>query len=103
MKKSDLPQGIAKCPLCGERVEIHHPDTWKEVKGWVGGPRKDSMRLREDTGEYAHDKCVARLQDGQAVDQPELFGPPVTIGERWEETMNEMSKDSEALEDILGD
>lgn len=66
------------CPLCGEPVDKDAKDTWKEVSGWVGGPRKDSMRLRRDTGYYAHGPCVEKIQQGQAVDQPELFGasPP---------------------------
>jgi hypothetical protein len=51
----------------------HDEKTWKQVVGWVGGPRKDSMRLRTDTGKYAHDHCVAKLQSGQAVDQPSMF------------------------------
>lgn len=62
------------CALgCGMPVNPHDVGTWKEVSGWVGGPRKDSMRLREDTGKYAHDACVARVQAGQAADQPSLL------------------------------
>jgi hypothetical protein len=67
------------CPFCSEVVNKHDPSTWKAVTGWVGGPKKDSMRLRKDTGYYAHDRCVQRLQSGQAADQPDLFSP-VTIG-----------------------
>lgn len=63
-----------ECALgCGKPINPHDLGTWKEVTGWVGGPRKDSMRLREDTGRYAHDACVAKVQSGQAVDQPEIF------------------------------
>jgi hypothetical protein len=58
------------CALdCGNPVNPHDAGTWKQVIGWVGGPRKDSMRLREDTGRYAHDHCVAKAQQGQAPDQ----------------------------------
>jgi hypothetical protein len=32
------------------------------------------MRLRQDTGLYAHDHCVQKSQDGQPIDQPDLFG-----------------------------
>jgi hypothetical protein len=53
-------------------VNPHDPTTWKQVVGWVGGPKKDSMRLREDSGWYAHDKCVKKLVEGQAIDQPTL-------------------------------
>jgi hypothetical protein len=63
-----------ECALgCGKPVNPHDISTWKEVRGWVGGPRKDSMRLREDTGRFAHDACVAKLQAGQAIDQPPLI------------------------------
>lgn len=59
-----------ECGLgCGKPVNPHDIGTWKEVRGWVGGPRKDSMRLREDTGRYAHASCVAKAQEGQAPDQ----------------------------------
>lgn len=61
------------CDLCGKSVDQDSPYVWKQVIGWVGGPRKDSMRLRQDTGKFAHDTCVAKLQLGQAVDQPSLF------------------------------
>lgn len=62
------------CALgCGKPVNPHDIGSWKQVTGWVGGPRKDSMRLREDTGKYAHNHCVQKLQEGQAVDQPSLF------------------------------
>jgi len=63
-----------ECALgCGEPVNPHDAGTWKEVKGFVGGPRKDSMRLREDTGNYAHDHCVAKAAAGAAPDQVELI------------------------------
>lgn len=62
-----------RCALCYKPVLPHDKDTWKQVIGWVGGPRKDSMRLREDTGSYAHDSCVAKIQSGQALDQESMF------------------------------
>jgi hypothetical protein len=64
------------CSLCSQPVDRYSPDAWKQVKGWVGGPRKDSMRLREDTGYYAHQECVLKLSSGQAVDQDTLFDDP---------------------------
>lgn len=67
------PPGIDECPLCKQPIEVHDPRNWKEVTGWVGGPKKDSMRLRQDTGRVAHDDCVQKLQAGQAVDQPDIF------------------------------
>lgn len=62
------------CALgCKKVVDHDDPTVWKEVKGFVGGPRKDSMRLREDTGKFAHADCVQKAQMGQAPDQPEMF------------------------------
>lgn len=66
-------QAKNNCLLCGKPVDKDADDVWKEVRGWVGGPKKDSMRLRTDTGAFAHNECVAKLQEGQAVDQPSLF------------------------------
>lgn len=60
------------CTLCGNPVNKDAPDAWKRVTGYVGGPKKDSMRLREDTGYFAHGECVQRVLDGQTVDQPTL-------------------------------
>lgn len=62
-----------ECALCGHDLNPYDVGTWKEVKGWVGGPKKDSMRLREDTGRHAHNACVEKLQAGQAVDQPTIL------------------------------
>jgi len=62
-----------QCALCGNDLNPYDAGVWKEVKGWVGGPKKDSMRLREDTGRHAHNGCVQKLQQGQAVDQPSLL------------------------------
>lgn len=65
------------CALeCGNPVNPHDESTWKEVVGFVGGPRKDSMRLRSDTGRFAHNSCVAKAQAGAAPDQEGLFDLP---------------------------
>lgn len=65
---------MTTCELgCGNPLDKDDPTIWKQVVGWVGGPKKDSMRLRADTGKFAHDECVAKLSAGQAVDQPNLF------------------------------
>lgn len=67
------------CALgCGKPVNPFDKGVWKEVRGFVGGPKKDSMRLREDTGRYAHDACVAKMQEGQAIDQPSLLDNDVS-------------------------
>lgn len=60
------------CVYCGKPVNPFDSSTWKLVTGWVGGPKRDSMRLREDTGKYAHNHCIQKLATGQAVDQPEI-------------------------------
>jgi hypothetical protein len=52
------------CAFCGGPCNPYDQQTWKQVVGWVGGPRKDSMRLRGDTGQYAHDSCVQKAQAG---------------------------------------
>jgi hypothetical protein len=68
-----------ECALgCGKPVNPFDAGVWKEVRGFVGGPKKDSMRVRQDTGRYAHDSCVAAHQAGQAVDQPSLLDNDVS-------------------------
>jgi len=63
------------CALgCGRPLNPHDAGVWKEVTGFVGGPKSDSMRLRKDTGRHAHDACVAKVLEGQTIDQPDLFG-----------------------------
>ena len=61
------------CPLCSNSINKDDPTNWKQVVGFVGGPKKDSMRLRQDTGILAHDACVKKLAEGQAPDQPSMF------------------------------
>lgn len=61
------------CVLCDQPIEpATENDAWKQVVGFVGGPKKDSMRLREDTGSFAHDDCIERIMNGQAPDQEEI-------------------------------
>lgn len=64
------------CSLCGDPVRMSDSTIWKEVSGFVGGPKKDSMRLRKDTGRFAHDSCVAAAQDGQEPTQSSLLDDP---------------------------
>lgn len=62
------------CALgCGMPLNPHDAGVWKEVTGFVGGEKQDSMRLRTDTGRHAHGACVAKVSEGQAIDQPGLF------------------------------
>lgn len=80
---SQSSSGSFECPLCHESVDRFAPDTWKKVAGWVGGPKKDHMRLREDVGEYAHEGCVLRLSQGQAADQPDIFEADTLTVYEW--------------------
>lgn len=66
-----------ECALgCGRPLNPHDAGTWKEVTGFVGGPRSDSMVLRTDTGRYAHDACVRKAKAGVSPDQDSLFDDP---------------------------
>lgn len=58
---------------CGRDINPYDISTWKEVTGFVGGPKKDSMVLRSDTGRYACSPCIHREKAGQAPDQESLF------------------------------
>lgn len=62
-----------KCAMCDGPLNPYDKQTWKEVVGWVGGPRKDSMKDRKNTGRYAHNHCILKVTSGQAIDQPEMF------------------------------
>jgi len=65
---------LVRCAVCGgESVDKNAVSTWKQVIGWVHGPKADAMTLRQYTGQYAHDECIKRLKAGQAADQPDLF------------------------------
>lgn len=64
---------MSSCALCGNEVDPHADETYKEVVGWVHGKKKDSLTMREDTGRYAHPHCVQNLKEGQAPDQPSMF------------------------------
>jgi hypothetical protein len=65
-----------QCKLCGGDINPHDIASWKEVTGFVGGPKKDSMVLRKDTGSYACTPCIHKARDGQAPDQESLFEEP---------------------------
>lgn len=82
-----------KCLLCKKDINKDDPNTWKQVLGWVGGPRKDSMRLRSNTGGLAHDVCVEKVQRGQAVDQPNLW--------EMDSTAHVAQSDVSELEELL--
>lgn len=91
------------CALCGNPVDPHAPSTWKRVRGWVGGPRKDSMRLREDTDEYAHDDCVQAVSKGQAPGQPDLFDDTLPVVRRSPLVSELIEPDEDEPTDIPAD
>lgn len=70
-----MPEAVnVGCALgCGNPLNPYDEGTWKEVRGFVGGPRKDSMVLREDTGAFAHNSCIEKARRGQVADQPDMF------------------------------
>lgn len=71
------------CALCGGPCNPYDQQTWKEVTGFVGGPKKDAMRLRKDTGRHAHESCVRLASQGHDPSQPTLEDPapePEAVG-----------------------
>lgn len=54
-------------------VTLDDDTIWKQIKGWVHGPKAHGLTLREYTDEYAHDTCVNKARAGQASDQPSLL------------------------------
>ncbi len=87
------------CSFCGMTVDSGQPHTWKEVRGWVRGPKKDSMTLREDTGRYAHEFCINKAREGQSSDQPELFDDDATAGD----SASSSSDNLQVLEQLIAD
>lgn len=71
-----------KCCLCLRDINPHDLSSWKEVTGFVGGPKKDSMVLRTDTGRYACTPCIHKAKEGQAPDQPSLLDEPIELPSR---------------------
>ena len=64
-----------ECPFCSNPVGREDPDGfYREVTSWVTGPKLQSPVLRTQTGRVAHDHCIQKQIDGQAADQPDLFG-----------------------------
>lgn len=73
MSEERTQQVVHSCELCGKSVDPDDPDTYREVKSWVHGPKLDSPKLREQTGKLAHPHCIIKAVNGQAPDQEELF------------------------------
>lgn len=61
------------CSLCRKPVVHTDDDNWYEVTGWVHGPKRDSLSLRELTGLVAHNECIRKAKqhihpDDQAME-----------------------------------
>lgn len=61
---------LTTCFYCRTTLSENDPETWRQVKAWVGGPKKDHAKGREPTGFYAHGHCIAarfdeKVQSGQ--------------------------------------
>lgn len=67
------------CCFCFDPVNKDDPESWKQVMGWVSGPKAHGMTLREYTGRFAHAGCIAKLKAGQAPDQPSLLDEEVIM------------------------
>jgi hypothetical protein len=85
-----------KCALCGNPI-LDGGEVAVEVKGWVSGPKRDSMRLRAETGRKAHEHCVTIVAAGQDPVQPDLFEPEGRLATAA--TQNTVT--TENLEDML--
>lgn len=90
-----------QCNFCSKDINPHDLGVWKQVTGWVGGPRKDSMTLRYDTGKYACTQCVEKLKAGQAFDQPDLLGESDDkLMERFHALAEASSEEEELLKKV---
>lgn len=65
---------MKNCSFCHKPADEDDPATYREVTSWVNGPKLDGPVLREQTGLIAHERCIKNVINGQAADQPELFG-----------------------------
>lgn len=61
------------CDFCLEPVRDDDPTAWKQVTGWVHGPKRDSLTLREPTGRVAHNECIDKARQGVLPNQEGLF------------------------------
>lgn len=61
-----------KCEFCPNPLNPYDLGVYKQVAGWVSGPKADGMVLREETGKYAHRTCIEKMKAGQLPEQPEL-------------------------------
>jgi len=60
------------CKLCGK--EITQPrSAWREAVGWVSPNGAKAMTGAHQTGQLAHEECVALQRAGVAVEQTSLW------------------------------
>lgn len=64
------------CNFCYESIDRSDPSSWREVRGWVHGPKQNGLTLSEKVDNFAHDRCVRKAQAGQDPNQEALFEMP---------------------------
>lgn len=81
-----------QCMFCNGPVNPYDESTYALVSGWVHGKKRDSMTLREDMGQYAHEHCILKAKGGQAADQQSLLGDEPVVHD---------SKDDDTPDDLI--
>ncbi len=56
------------CEFCGGDLRRDDATTWRRVRGWVGGPKKNGFCLQDKADAYAHDVCVQSAKAGHGPD-----------------------------------
>ncbi len=71
----DMPEKFFSrcCAFCTEHVDLDDPSIWREIVGWIHGPKRDGLCLRATTGQVAHDSCVHKAKQGEPPSTPSLF------------------------------
>ncbi len=67
----------AVCRFCGDPVDADSRLTWYRMEGWArpgkAGGSDVALRERAQPGEFAHDMCISREQQGVAALQESLL------------------------------
>lgn len=71
----DVPEKFfsRSCAFCTDPVDLDDPNIWREIVGWVHGPKRDGLSLRAATGQVGHDACVHKAKQGEPASTPSLF------------------------------
>lgn len=56
------------CEFCGLALARDDPKTWRRVRGWVGGPKRNGFCLQDKADAYAHDACIEQAKAGHSPD-----------------------------------